>query len=226
MLSDSFVEKLKEHNLSLDDGLEIQRHIFNALEDEDISYESVNFRLNYLLSNFDNIDEEFDNSNVSCSFCGNQVRLQWKVCENCGEILDTPEDKLSSMDDIPMPDFEITEDEQPLLEEFIKNFSDSMAKVSDADGFHSFKLELSPDELSHPCSDEVKQFYTDHLLDYDFFEFADYCFYPDDEDNLDTLALNFLNGSLNKCIGDDNKLFDEYHRFTLQLTYFYMKRIY
>ena len=225
-LSVSFVEKLKEHDLSLDDGLEIQKHIFNALEDEDISYESVNFRLNYLLSNFDSMDKEFDDSYDSCSFCGSYTRLQWRVCENCGEILDTPEDKLSAMPDIPIPDFEITEEEKPFLAEFIKKFSDGMAKVSDAGGFRSFKLELSPDELSHPCSDEVKQFYTDHLLDYDFFEFADYCFYPDDEDNLDTLALNFLDGSLNKCIGDDNKLFDEYHRFTLQLTYFYMKRIY
>ena len=223
VLSDSFVEKLKEHDLSLDDGLEIQKHIYNALEDEDISYESVNFRLNYLLSNFDSIDKEFDNSHGSCSFCGSNLRLQWKVCENCGEIID-PSDILSSMDDMHMSDFEISEDQKPLLAEFIKKFSDTMAKVSDAGGFRSFKLELSPDELSHPCSDEVKQFYTDNLLEYDFFEFADYSFYHDDEDDLDTLALNFLNDSLNKYIGDDDKLFAEYKRFTFQLTYFYMNR--
>ena len=85
-LSDSFIEKLNKHNLTRKDGFEIQKLISDAFNNDEISYESVNFRLNYLLSNFNNLRDDFDFSFDSCPFCGSPVRLHGRFVKTVGRF--------------------------------------------------------------------------------------------------------------------------------------------
>lgn len=200
-LTESFTQKLKAFDLSMDDGFKIRNHVIGKIESGELNEKSYYQRVLYLLGDFEAIDKEigeFDETVEVCSFCGQDIPDFARSCLKCGLH-------------IREIDFE---------QHTVDKLNDTMEKL-----FTDFAEYLKSDVFDEPAAIEdddemmeLKWFFNEHMLDYDFDEFL--AFYKSADKNLSIEQIKdiFLEDKLNNSLGTKEE-FSTY--FTYLVHYFY-----
>ncbi len=205
-LNDDFMGALEEFNLGTADGLKIRSHIVDKLNSGELNEKSYYQRALYLMSHFEVIDKqigEYDESVEVCPYCGADIPDFARSCLKCGLH-------------IREIDFEkhIEDKLKESMGEMINDFADFMKSKY-------FDDNVSIEEEDDGELKELKIFFNNNLVDFDFDEFL--TFYKTCDKNLaiEEIKDMFLDDKLNRAIGSEDE-FDTY--FLYLIHYFYRYR--
>ena len=150
-LTDIFLEYLKEHDLSKEDGFKIIEHINNNLENNELNIKSYNHRMQYLVKNMDGLNNVLDKNSDMCPFCGTNKPIFFNYCQTCGQKL---------------RDVSFEEETLKSIENFDPN---EFRERLESDEFQG-RVKI---EENDPLF-ELKTYYNENLIDIDFEELSEY----------------------------------------------------
>ena len=203
-LMDDFIQELKACNLSIDDGFKIRKHVLDKIESGELNKKSYIQRAAYLLDNFQSIDkeiEDFDEDITECPFCQSPVPDFARSCLKCGlhiREIDLEEHAANQLNDSM----------DKIMNGLMNNFSFEFEDVAPIE-------ETDSEEMK-----DLKRFFNEHMVEYDFEEFLQFYNSCNEEMGLEEIKDIFIEDKLNKSLGSENE-FDTYFKYLLHYIFYY-----
>ena len=188
-LDDSFVNALKKHDLTIEDGFKIRNHVVEGLKSGQLTSTSYWQRIVHLLNNIEDVDKKIDDYDESinlCPFCG--INDSLRSCPSCGlsiREIDFEEHAAASLNNTMKNLFDGIKDK--LKEELISE--DNIVAINENDEFY-----------------DLKMFFNNHMIDYDYDEFLEFYKSSDESLSIEEIRDAFLEDKLNKSLGSEKDL--------------------
>ena len=189
--NDTFLSRIRENNLDMDDALRIYRHICDRLAADELTQKSINLRIDYLIKNMDKTDRISDEVIIfaECPFCYEKINEDLTVCDNCGYKISDEKEVIHSA-------------EPPLL--------------TALKSYRKFVKKHSIDEMDNEY--DLKSFYRKYLIsEYNFHEFRDF-YYQREGEAIEKICDEFLEYKLNEELKFNP--YEAYKNFLITNTYF------